>query len=259
MPRKLRHHRPNAAFHAGARGVDRQPIFLCDGDREFFLASIREALARTKTAMLGYVLMPNHFHLELGTSDIPLGAPLHDALTRHAVRFNRLHGRNGHLFEARFWSSECSTLDRIENTIAYIHLNPVRARIVAQPGDWRWSSHQAWADGTGSGIDFERLEAITGARFEDLQARYLARIERETSRQRRRSTPAELIEDVGSMFGLTPETLRTGKSEFLSDVKARLMARAEREGVSIPALASLLGCSHQTLYALRARKCNKSA
>lgn len=255
MPRKLRHHRPDAVFHAGARGVDRQPIFLCDADREFFLASIDEALAGARAAKLGFVLMPNHFHLELGTADAPLSTALHDALTRYAVHFNRLHGRTGHLFEGRFWSSECSTLQRIENTIAYIHLNPVRARLVASPDQWRWSSHQAWKDGQAGGIDFGRLEELTGERFEDLQERYLQRVAREVAAKPSGCTPEELVSDTASMFGLSAEDLASGRTgEMYSHVKRRLIERAEREHIRLQTLAKLLGCTPQALYNIRTRR-----
>lgn len=255
MPRKPRHHRPDAILHATARGVDRQPIFLSDGDREFFLASIDEALAHTRTAKLGFTLMPNHFHYELGTSDAPISLALHDALTRYAVRFNRLHGRSGHLFEGRFWSAECTTLSRVENTIAYINLNPVRAKIVSRPEDWRWSSHRAWVEGRGSGIDFGRLEELTGQSFEDVQERYLRKVAREVAPEPTGSPPDELIADTASLFGMTPAELSSGrKGEIYTHAKLRLLRRWEREGHELPHLARLLDCTPQALYNLKKRR-----
>jgi putative transposase len=144
MPRRARRFRPDSVFHIGCRGVDRQPIFLTDHDRSFFRNAMLEALDGSDAKEAAHCLMPNHFHWALATGEGTFDRMVHGVMTRHAARFNRLYSRTGHLFEGRHWSFLCEGLDRIENAIAYIHLNPVRAGIVRAPADWRWSSFSRW-------------------------------------------------------------------------------------------------------------------
>lgn len=260
MPRKLRHFKTDAIFHVGDRGVDRQPIFLTDGDREFFIETMERNLKASNLRTVARCLMPNHFHWGIATAGQPFDKALHDTLTSHAVRFNRLHGRTGHLFEGRHWSELCRDLDRVENMIAYIHLNPVRAKLVSHPGQWKWSSHGEWSEGAEGTVDFERIESITGRSRRELKDAYSARLEQELHGGRRGLDIDGLIADTASMFGLTAEALKSGaRGESSVRAKLALIERAAMSGFSLNALAGRLGCTPEALYMLRSRHPNESA
>jgi hypothetical protein len=87
-----------------------------------------------------YCLMPNHFHLAIKVSAVPLGSFMHRILTGHALTFNRRYDREGHLFQARHRAKLCLNDRYLLALIRYIQMNPVRAKLVTKPEDWPWSS-----------------------------------------------------------------------------------------------------------------------
>lgn len=133
---------PGFVHHLMQRGNNRQPIFIDDADYEAMRALLAEHARAQKVALHGYVLMPNHFHL-LATPQTGDALPrLMQAIGRGYVRaFNDRHGRSGTLWEGRY---RCAVLQPEPHLIAAMvccDLNPVRAGLVADAGDWRWSSH----------------------------------------------------------------------------------------------------------------------
>jgi putative transposase len=134
---------PNYPHHVIQRGTNQQRIVIDDLDRQRLLELWQEHSQRFQVAIHAYVIMDNHFHL-LATPETDKGLPLMmQAVGRSYVRhFNLRHQRVGALWEGRYRSnlieSECYLL----TCMAYIELNPVRAGMVAQPTDFRWSSHR---------------------------------------------------------------------------------------------------------------------
>ncbi len=255
MPRRARHFKADSIVHIGCRGVDRQPIFLVDADREFFLAAMADCIAQSATRTVAYCLMPNHFHWAVATASEPFDKVVHGVLTRHAVRFNRLHGRTGHLFEQRHWSSVCEDEGHIENAISYIHLNPVRAGIVCDPGQWKWSSYRDWMKGDGGMIDFERASAVCGRTASDLVNRHAARIAAELEGGARGLTAEGLVADVVSTLGISVAALRAGAKGYVYTLAKRmLIARAAKLDIRLTAIAEALGCSPETLYSVKRRR-----
>lgn len=148
MARHPRTFIPGVPSHARLRGNDRQDIFRCDGDRLYFLQCLRNASARFDLAVHAYVLMTNHVHL-LATAGAPPGLGLAvQHVGRHYVRyFNDRHSRTGTLFEGRYRANLVQADRYYYSCHRYIELNPVRARLVDQPGDHPWSSHCHYAQG----------------------------------------------------------------------------------------------------------------
>lgn len=255
MPRKARRFRPDSIFHIGCRGVDRQPIFLTDHDRAFFRNAMLEAVGDSDSKEVAHCLMPNHFHWAIATGKETFDRMVHNVMTRHAVRFNRLHSRTGHLFEDRHWSFLCEDIEHIENAIAYIHLNPVRAGIVRLPSDWKWSSSLTWEGQEGAGVDFERLSMITGRSADILRSNHAATIAAEVSARPKGLSPEGLIEDVASLFGMPAQALRSSaRGDIYTSAKRLLLDRAKREKISVAAIARALGCDPGVLYVLAQRK-----
>ena len=143
MSRKRRDQRSGVAYHVTARGNVRQDIYLGDEDREAFLGFVSEASEREALICHAYCLMGNHYHLLIETPEANIGSAMHRVNGRYANRFNRLYGREGHVFERpyRAWIMHGG---RRELTAArYIVRNPVRAGLCASPELWPWSSHAA--------------------------------------------------------------------------------------------------------------------
>jgi len=145
MVRPLRLEYAGAVYHVTSRGNDRQAVFLSDRDRELFLDILDETVGRQGWLCHAYCLMDNHYHLLIET---PLGE-LSKGMMRlnqlYTQKFNRLHGRVGHLFQGRYKRILVEKESHLLEVARYIVLNPVRARIATDPSEWKWSSYRATA------------------------------------------------------------------------------------------------------------------
>ena len=130
MPRQARIDAPGAVHHIICRGIERRKIFLDDLDRDRFVARFGEVLQKTETRCFAWSLLPNHFHLLLQTGRLPIATVMRRLLTGYAVYFNRRHNRAGHLFQNRYKSILCQVEPYLLELVRYIHLNPLRAKIV---------------------------------------------------------------------------------------------------------------------------------
>lgn len=130
MPRKSRIDAPGAMHHIIVRGIDRQKLFNNDEDRNNFLSRLGVILTETKTDCYAWALIPNHFHLLLRTGNVSISKVMRRLLTGYAVWYNRRHGRYGHLFQNRYKSILCQEDAYLLELVRYIHLNPLRAKVV---------------------------------------------------------------------------------------------------------------------------------
>ncbi len=124
------------------------PCFLDDGDRQRYLQCLSQALVRFGCELHAYVLMNNHVHLLL-TPQEPgaVSRLMHTFARNYAGLFNGRHGRTGTLWEGRYKACLVESSRYFLACSRYIELNPVRAWMVAQPGDHPWSSYCANAEG----------------------------------------------------------------------------------------------------------------
>jgi len=128
--------------HVVQRGHNRSVVFASPEDFERYLSDLRELKETFGVRLYAYCLMTNHVHLLLGPRESPaaLGAFM-KALAGRATRYrNRLEGRSGTLWESRYKSSLVQAESYLLACCRYIELNPVRARMVASPQAYPWSS-----------------------------------------------------------------------------------------------------------------------
>ncbi len=130
MPRQARIDAPGALHHIICRGIERGRIFTDDADREDFATRLETILTDTSTLCYAWALLPNHFHLLLRTTSTPISTVMRRLLTGYAVVFNHRHNRSGHLFQNRYKSIICQDDLYLLELVRYIHLNPLRARLV---------------------------------------------------------------------------------------------------------------------------------
>ncbi|MBI4791548.1 MAG: transposase [Deltaproteobacteria bacterium] len=131
MARKSRIDAPGALHHIICRGSERKPIFRDDEARDRLLERLGAILLDTSTSCFARALIPNHFHLLLRTGAVPIATVMRRLLTGYAVTFNHRHGRHGQLFQNRYKSILCEEETYLLELVRYIHLNSVRARLVA--------------------------------------------------------------------------------------------------------------------------------
>ncbi|MGD9057482.1 MAG: transposase [Desulfobacterales bacterium] len=130
MPRKARIDAPGALHHIICRGIAKSKIFLDAKDRYSFLKRLEKILTDTNTPCYAWALMPNHFHLLLRTGIVPISTIMRRLLTGYAIYHNRRHKRQGHLFQNRYKSILCQENKYLLELVRYIHLNPLRGKIV---------------------------------------------------------------------------------------------------------------------------------
>ncbi len=145
MARQPRVEYEGALHHVMSRGNDGIAIFRDDLDRHLFLDLLAEEIARSRWVLHEYVLMGNHYHLEIETPECTLSTGMHRLLCRYVQRFNKRHKRRGHLFENRFKNILVEKESYGLELSRYIALNPVRACMVERPEQWKWSSYAARA------------------------------------------------------------------------------------------------------------------
>lgn len=131
MPRKARIDAPGALHHVIVRGIERRKIFRSDYDRQNFLNRLSILIPETCTDCFAWSLLPNHLHLLLRTGTTPIAVLMRRLLTGYAGWFNRKYKRHGHLFQNRYKSFLCQEDPYLMELVRYIHLNPLRAGIVA--------------------------------------------------------------------------------------------------------------------------------
>jgi putative transposase len=149
MARPLRIEFPGAVYHVTSRGDRREPIFVDDVDRSGLLAVVGQALQRFDAQMLAYCLMGNHYHFVLYTRRANLSLLMRHINGVYTQAFNRRHLKVGHLFQGRFKAILVDRDAYLLEVCRYVELNPVRARMVAAPSDWAWSSYRVHAGSAG--------------------------------------------------------------------------------------------------------------
>jgi putative transposase len=141
MPRRPRVHVAGAFYHVTLRGNHQQAIFRHVGDRTTLNAIVAEQLGKFGARLHAYCWMTNHLHLLVQVSDIPLGRPMQRISARYARWFQSTLPTTGHLFERRYHALLVDADSYLLEAVRYIHLNPVRAELVRDPNEYRWSSH----------------------------------------------------------------------------------------------------------------------
>jgi putative transposase len=131
MPRKARIDAAGALHHIIIRGIEGRKIFRGDEDLENFLDRLAGLLPKTQTRCFAWALLPNHAHLLLQTGVVPIASLMRRLLTGYAVFFNLRYYRHGHLFQNRYKSILCQEDTYLKELVRYIHLNPLRAGLVA--------------------------------------------------------------------------------------------------------------------------------
>jgi len=144
MARRPRIHAPGALYHVITRGNRRQGIFLDDRDLERFLTYLTESKERYSFCLYAYALMRNHLHLLLEVGEVSLSRIMQSLLSRYGRYFNMRHGEVGHLLQGRYKAIVCDKDAYLLELVRYIHLNPVRAKIVEAPEDYEWSGHLSY-------------------------------------------------------------------------------------------------------------------
>lgn len=163
MARPLRLEYEGAFYHITSRGNERGRIFFTDADYRKFCDYLSEARKKYGIILHCYVLMPNHYHLLIETPEANLSKVMHYLNGAYTNYINIKRGRSGHLFQGRYKAIVVDQDSYLGELSRYIHLNPVRAKMGAQPEDYLYSSYGAYISGNGSGlVTSEKVLGLAG-------------------------------------------------------------------------------------------------
>jgi len=175
-----------ALYHLTVRGNNREPIFGDDTDRQQYLRLLKRYKDRFRFTLHAYALMTNHVHVILEPAGGTTVSRIMQCLTiTYTKYFNRRYGRVGHVFQGRFHSRLIEKDTYLLVASRYVHLNPVRAKIVRHPADFPWSSYRAYRsplDNPLQLVDASDVLALFGSLFgstnQDQRAAYCDFVER---------------------------------------------------------------------------------
>lgn len=143
MARQLRVEFPGAVYHVTSRGNARKSIYLSDNDRHDFLDILHLVVQRYHWLCHSYCLMGNHYHFLFETPEANLSRGMRQLNGVYTQSFNRRHRRVGHLFQGRYNAQLVEHGSYLLEVARYIVLNPVRAKMVSSPADYKWSSYRS--------------------------------------------------------------------------------------------------------------------
>jgi putative transposase len=173
MARKARAEVEGGLYHVITRGNNRRQIFNAATDYDKFLSLL--AIQKTKLPffLYAYCLMSNHVHLLIERQAHSVGRIMHRLLTGYSQYYNRRYHRSGHLFQGRHRAILCQSDRYLAELVRYIHLNPVRARIVEQPEQYHYSGHRAYLGlDTATLVDVDPVLRHFGSKKNEARLRY---------------------------------------------------------------------------------------
>lgn len=267
--RAPRIHVPGTVYHVMARGVGGQAIVGGPEENDELRDLLGEAAKACDIRIYAFCLMTNHFHVLLEVGAVSLSKFMQRLQTAWSRRFNIRHGRWGHLFQDRFKSRVCDNDAYFKWLLRYIHLNPVRAGLVENPEDWRWSSYREYLGTEPVGICevdwplslFSReggtaAEAFVGfvaaGKFEGRPPRKLFDSRERVLRPLRPRGPEpspkppldEILAQAAASAGVTPGSVAGGsRIRRVCAGRRALVARAFQAGYSLTEIAGFCGVS----------------
>lgn len=179
MARSVRIEYSGCVYHITSRGIERRDIYQDDKDRSYFLRYLGNVFKLYGVLIYGYCLLTNHYHLLLETIEANLSQAMQWLNTSYVAYFNSRHKRVGHLFQGRYKAFIIDKDSYLVEVSRYLHLNPVRARIVKRPEDYRWSSYPAYLgkDAEVEGLDTAMVLSQFGKKLSSSRRWYLRFVE----------------------------------------------------------------------------------
>jgi putative transposase len=253
MPRKARLNVPGALYHVMSRCLPVYQLFSDDRDRELFLSLLSDNLLRSGFKCYAWVLMDNHYHLILRSSNEELWRLMKPLQMRYAQYHGKKTGRRGPLFMDRFKSIVTQDQNYLMELIRYVHLNPVRAGIcknITELKEYRWSGHRKLMLGIGN--EFQEVNAVLrrfGAEEKEGRRHYEQFLQEGLTES---GTDDELLQLVrksneGKVSGSHAGSWVIGDHDYvvkvLSEAESNRLriSRFEREGANLSAIASQVG------------------
>lgn len=145
MPRQARKKSETGIYHIMIRGINRQDIFEDDEDKEKFIETLKVYKKESGYELYGYCLMSNHIHLLLKEGRESISITMKRISSSYVYWYNFKYERCGHLYQERYKSETVEDDGYFFIVLRYIHQNPVKAGIITEVGEYKWSSYNEYA------------------------------------------------------------------------------------------------------------------
>ncbi|MBT9177491.1 MAG: hypothetical protein DDT20_01824 [Firmicutes bacterium] len=253
MARQARQESSTEYYHVMLRGINRDFLFEQDKDKHIFLGLLSEQQSEKLIDLAGWCIMGNHVHMLVKAERLALSRTIKIITLKFAARYNRRHQRIGPVFGDRF-RSECIEDDaHLLGALRYIHLNPVKAKIVKSAAAYEWSSYGEYCNGAQFISEEQRafVLALFGgnltsyAEFHALPDSTEHLEIPEDLEMLRRERAAQLLEDFCREKGIERRQHLLSNPEFFADIVMRLTQGA---GLSLRQAAELLETSHRRVW-----------
>jgi len=281
-------------YHVYNRVGRGEAPFRLDDEADALFSLMQDVKRRDGLTVVAWCIMPNHYHLAVRTSSVPLWRSIRHLQHSYAQAYNRRCKVLGALWQSRYKARPVTGQGSLLRLLAYVHLNPVAAKMVEGPEGYRWSGHRELVRRVpGALLDADAVYALLGGTrrqgvraYESLLRREAeepwtgSRVEalpwwggtpedeagqggldplgRPAGPERRQLSAKELVQRAAPLVGMTVEELGS-RGRGVTRVEARELIgglAVERWGVQVKGLAEALGKSRDgvSLWVRRAAK-----
>ncbi len=160
MPRKSRKLLNKILCHHMVQGINREYIFQGNDEKSKYLELLKKYYLPFKIQMIAYCIMDNHVHMLIYTQgEENISKFMKQVNSIYAMYYNKKKQRVGYVYRNRFKSVPINTREQMHSCIKYIHMNPVKAKIVEKENEYQYSSYNDFLNQTGF-INKEILEFV---------------------------------------------------------------------------------------------------
>jgi REP element-mobilizing transposase RayT len=229
MARPLRITYPGAFYHVTSRGNERKAVFKSKRDREKFLEYLESATQRYDARIHTYCLMNTHYHLLLETPSGNLSQIMRHINGAYTTYFNVKRDRSGHLFQGRYKAILVDIDEYAKELSRYIHLNPVRAKMVVIPEEYDWSSYKFYIgkQRSASWLYRDFILGYFGKKVSGAQKRYQSFVN------------ALVAQEYSSPLDEVVSSTLLGSADFIAYIKRNFLL-SKKTDKELPALKELV-------------------
>jgi len=209
MGRKPRIIFSGALYHIIQRGNNKNFIFEDISDKKMFFKILLETKAKYSFQILYYLLMDNHYHLLLEAGEIPISKSIQILNTAYSKYYNKKYNRSGTVYGGRYSASLVADTRYYYQLLKYIANNPVKAGIVKNHSDYRWSAHMSIKTGNRTIVAIERTLSYFPSPSSKVLMEYINLIE----------NSAELSSDYGLVANKEAQKLADSLDFILQNMK----------------------------------------
>jgi len=210
MARPLRIEYEGALYHVTARGNERGKIFFTKTDYRKFKEYLADAQTKYGFIIHCYVLMTNHYHILIETPEKNLSKIMHHLNSSYTTYINIKRKRSGHLFQGRYKAILVDKDSYLLELSRYMHLNPVRAKMVERPEEYQYSSYGAYITGNDELVTITPVLSAFSQEIISAREKYRAFVE------------SVLNEEMESPFKSVYGGMILGSSSFIKDTLTQI-------------------------------------